>query len=367
MPGPEIPPIAPASSSPAGHAAGLIDVLPQHRFDESALWDYLRRSLLDFEPPAHLHQFQGGRSNPTYLLETATRKFVLRKKPAGALLSSAHLIEREFRILRALQETQVPAPRARVLCEDADLIGAPFYVMDYVEGRVFTSATLPAVSPADRRAIYRDFACIAAQLHALDSRALGLFDFGQAEGYVARELDRWTRQYLAAKTEESADMNQLIGWLKTHLPSRQETAIVHGDYRVGNTIVHAIEPRIVAVLDWEFATLGHPLTDLADACAFYRVEPDEAGGEGLAGIDLQALGIPDEQQFLSWYCEFSGRDRIEDWPFFLAFACLRMAAITQGIYARALQGHAIDAQAIGHGEHSKAFAAAGWAIARQLN
>ena len=367
MPGSETHLHSASSSLTAGDGAVVIEVLPQHRFDEGPLWDYLRRTLLDFELPAQLHQFQGGQSNPTYLIETPTKKFVLRKKPPGALLPSAHLIEREFRILRALPDTQVPVPRARVFCDNPDLIGTPFYVMDYVEGRVFQNVTLPALSAGDRRALYTDFACIAAQLHAVDYRALGLSDFGKPESYVVRQLERWTRQYLASKVEENADMNQLIGWLNAHLPTREETSIVHGDYRIGNAIVHSVEPRIVAVLDWELATLGHPLSDLAYACMFYRIEPDDEGGGGLAGVDLAALGIPDEQELLSLYCEFSGRDRIEDWPFFLAFSCFRMAAITQGVYARALQGNAADAQAIRYGEHAKAFAAAGCAIARQLN
>jgi aminoglycoside phosphotransferase (APT) family kinase protein len=343
----------------------IIDVLPQHRFDEAPLWQYLQRHLDDFAPPARLRQFQGGQSNPTYLIETANRKFVLRKKPPGKLLPSAHLIEREYRILRALPETAVPVPRARVLCEDASIIGTPFYVMDYIEGRVIAKVTLPGLTPAERHSIYTDYIRIAAQLHAVDYKACGLADFGKPEGYVARQLDRWTRQFRASQTEENADMDELIAWLGAHVPATDETAIVHGDYRIGNAILHPTEPRIVAVLDWELATLGHPLSDLAYACMFYRIAPGGLGTGGLAGVDIAALGIPDERAFLDLYCQFSGRERVRDWPFFLAFAYFRMAAITQGVYARALQGNAADQRAIQYGEHAKAFAAAGRAMTRQ--
>lgn len=355
--------IQPSSSAPSMSSdVSIIDVLPRHRLDEAALWKYLRQHLDDFSEPARLRQFQGGQSNPTYLIETPTRKFVLRKKPPGKLLPSAHMVEREYRILRALPATQVPVPPARLLGEDPDIIGTPFYVMDHVEGRVITGVTLPNLSPAERRAIYTDYARVAGKLHAVDYKACGLADFGKPEGYVARQLDRWTRQYLASKTEENADMARLIAWLAAHVPANDETAIVHGDYRIGNTILHRTEPRIVAVLDWELATLGHPLSDLAYACMYYRIPPSEAGSGGLAGVDIAALGIPDEQEFLAMYCRFSGRDHIADWPFFLAFACFRMAAITQGVYARALQGNAADRRAIQFGEHAKAFAAVGNAM-----
>ena len=377
MPGPETrnDPSSPVSSnlvssdrasSEPGSDVSLIEVLPQHRLDETALWNYLQQHLDDFSTPAQLRQFQGGQSNPTYLIETLTKNFVLRKKPPGKLLPSAHLIEREYRILRALPETEVPVPRARVLCEDSSIIGTPFYVMDHVAGRVITGVTLPGLTPAERHAMYTDFARVLAKLHAVDYRACGLTDFGKPEGYVARQLDRWTKQYLASQTEDNADMNQLIAWLGAHLPANDETAIVHGDYRIGNTILHPTEPRILAVLDWELATLGHPLSDLAYACMYYRIQPAAEGSGGLAGVDLAALGIPGEQEFVEMYCRFSGRERIADWPFFLSFAYFRMAAITQGVYARALQGNAADRRAIQYGELAKGFAAAGREMIQKL-
>lgn len=204
MPGPETQSTG-SSSAPESRASAsdvsIIDVLPQHRFDEARLWQYLQQHLDDFSQPALLRQFQGGQSNPTYLIQTPSRKFVLRKKPPGKLLPSAHLIEREYRILRALPDTDVPVPRARVLCEDPDIIGTPFYVMDHVEGRVITNVTLPNLSPLERRAIYTDYARVAAQLHSVDYKACGLGDFGKPEGYVKRQLERWSKQYLASKTE----------------------------------------------------------------------------------------------------------------------------------------------------------------------
>lgn len=345
MPERETPSTGSATAAPVSDVS-IIDVLPQHRFAEAPLWQYLQQHLDDFSQPSQLRQFQGGQSNPTYLIQTPRKKFVLRKKPPGKLLPSAHLIEREYRIMRALPETAVPVPHARVLCEDPSIIGTPFYVMDHVEGRVITNVTLPNMTPAERRAIYTDYARIAAQLHAVDYKACGLGDFGKPEGYVARQLDRWSKQYLASKTEENADMDQLMAWLAAHVPSNDETAIVHGDYRIGNTILHPTEPRIIAVLDWELATLGHPLSDVAYASMYHYIPPGDLGSGGLAGIDIAALGIPDEQEFLELYCKFSGRERIADWPFFLAFAYFRMAAITQGVYARALQGNAADRRAI---------------------
>lgn len=361
MPGSEPPS---PTSTPASDVV-VIDVLPQHRLDEAALWKYLQLHLEDFTLPAQLRQFQGGQSNPTYLIETPSRRFVLRKKPPGKLLPSAHVIEREYRILRALPDTGVPVPRVRLLCEDPGVIGTAFYVMDHVDGRVIAAVTLPNLTPTERRSIYTDYARIAATLHAVDYRACGLTDFGKPEGYIARQLDRWTRQYLASKTEENADMNALIAWLASHLPANEQTAIVHGDYRIGNTILDRNQPRIVAVLDWELATLGHPLSDLAYACMYYRIPASNESSGGLAGADIAALGIPSEQEFIEMYCRFSGREHIADWPFFLAFSNFRMAAITQGVYARALQGNAADRRAISYGEHSKNFAAAGRALTQK--
>ncbi|HKE96412.1 MAG TPA: phosphotransferase [Povalibacter sp.] len=353
-----------ANTTARNSDVSIVDVLPQHRFAEAPLWHYLQQQLPDFSGPATLRQFQGGQSNPTFLIETPTRKFVLRKKPPGKLLPSAHLIEREYRILRALPPQTVPVPRARLLCEDAAVIGTAFYVMDHVEGRVISNVTLPHWTPADRGALYADFVRIAATLHGIDYQACGLGDFGKPEGYVARQLDRWTRQYVASQTEDNADMTRLMAWLAQHQPQADETAITHGDFRIGNAIIHPTEPRIIAMLDWELATLGHPLADIAYACMYYHL-PDRADSRGgLAGVDLAALGIPTEAEFLDLYRRHSGRAEIRDWRFFLAFSCFRMAAITQGVYARALQGNAADQRAIGYGEWAKLFASVGWKVSQ---
>lgn len=343
----------------------VIDVLPQHRFDVAPLWRYLEQHLPDFAGPATLRQFQGGQSNPTFLIDTPARKYVLRKKPPGKLLPSAHLIEREYRILKALPADQVPLPHARILCEDAAIIGTPFYVMDHVEGRVITGVTLPQLTPDERSAVYADFARVAAALHGVDYRACGLEDFGKPHGYVSRQLDRWSKQYVASKTDENPDMERLIEWLAANQPARDETAIAHGDFRIGNTILHPTEPRIVALLDWELATLGHPLADLAYACMYYHMPARPDAGGGLEGVDLAALGIPAEDEFLAIYMRHAGRSELPDWDFFLSFSYFRMAAITQGVYARALQGNAADQRAISYGEMAKLFASIGWNLAQR--
>ena len=351
-----------SASSAQASDVRLIDVLQQHRFDAAALWRYLERHLPGFSTPATLRQFQGGQSNPTFLIETLAQKFVLRKKPPGKLLPSAHLVEREFRILSALP-ADIPVPRPRLLCEDADVIGTAFYVMDHVEGRVLANVVLPSLDNADRTAVYEDFARIAARLHAVDYRACGLTDFGKPEGYVARQLDRWSRQYLASKSDDNADMERLMAWLANNQPAREETAIAHGDFRIGNMILHPHEPRIVAVLDWELATLGHPLADLAYACMYYHLPARADARGGLADLDLATLGIPSEQEFVALYQRHSGRANIPDLRFFLAFSCFRMAAITQGVYARALQGNAADQRAISYGEAARMFAGIGQQVA----
>jgi len=247
------------------------------------------------------------------------------------------------------------------------VIGTAFYVMDHVEGRVITSVTLPQLAPAERAAVYADFIRVAARLHGVDFRACGLADFGKPEGYVARQLGRWSKQYVASKTEDNPDMDRLMAWLSQHMPQQDETAIAHGDFRIGNTILHPTEPRIIAVLDWELATLGHPLSDVAYACMYYRLPMRPDAGGGLQGLDLGPLGIPTEQQFLQAYCRESGRSHIPDWTFFLAFSFFRMAAITQGVYARALQGNAADQCALGYGESARIFASTGWRVAQNVD
>ncbi len=342
-------------------AVELIDVLPQHSFNESALWRYLDGTLAGFETPARLSQFQGGQSNPTFLIATPQRRFVLRKKPPGHLLPSAHLVEREFRVLRALESQAVPVPRAYLLCEDPAVIGTAFYVMDHVAGRVFTNVALPDLAPPERRALYEDAVRVLALIHGADWRS-GLADFGKPERYVARQLERWSKQYLASQTEDHRSMMQLMEWLQANVPQADETTLVHGDFRLGNLIVDSRAPRVVAVLDWELATLGHPLGDLAYACMFYRFPQNQMLG-GLAGLDLAALGIPDERELMELYRAHARRPALEHLKFFRAFSFFRSAAICQGVYARALQGNAADRRASEHGRVARIAADIGWEVA----
>jgi aminoglycoside phosphotransferase (APT) family kinase protein len=340
----------------------LIDPLPQHRLDEQRLWSWLDGRLEGFAGNPRLQQFQGGQSNPTYLISTPERRWVLRKKPPGALLPSAHQIDREFRVLQALERSAVPAPTARLYCDDESVVGAPFYVMDHVEGRIFADTTLSSLARDERAPIYRSLAETLAALHRIDPAAVGLGDFGRAQNYAGRQVDRWTRQYLAAKTDELPAMDALIAWLPEHAPARDETAIVHGDFRLGNLIYAPDGPHVAAVLDWELATLGHPLADLAYAALPYHLPP---GGPlpGLRALNLAEHGLPSEAEFLQTYARAAGRDDIPDWRFFLALSFFRLAGITQGVYARALAGNAADRGAMAMGETAKAAAAIGWEIA----
>jgi aminoglycoside phosphotransferase (APT) family kinase protein len=341
----------------------LIAVREAHRFDEARLAAYLHGHLPDCRGEVAVRQFQGGQSNPTFLIEAADRRWVLRKKPPGKLLPSAHMVEREYRVIRALAGTGVPVPPARLLCEDSEIIGTPFYVMDYVEGRVFTDPTLPALTARERGAVYAAMAETLARLHAVDWEAVGLADYGRPENYVARQIARWTKQYEASKTGAIPEMERLIAWLPSHIPAKEETTLAHGDYRLGNLIFHPTEPRVVAVLDWELSTLGHPLADLGYSCMLYHLPPDMPTVRGFGDADLAGLGIPDERHYVATYVEHTGRDPGADWPFFLAFSLFRYAAIVQGVYARALQGNAASSTAEQLGRTAPLLAEIGWRIA----
>jgi aminoglycoside phosphotransferase (APT) family kinase protein len=345
-------------------AAVLVPVLPNHRFDEPALFRYLEREMPGFETPCLVRQFQGGQSNPTFHLQTPDRAFVLRKKPPGALLASAHAVDREFRVQAALADSGVPVPRMRLLCEDASVIGTAFYVMDHVDGRVFPDRLLPGCTREERRAMYESMAEVLAALHRIDYRAVGLEGFGRPEGYITRQTARWSKQYLASRTEPEPAMDRLIEWLPAHLPAAEEVAIAHGDYRIGNLLFHPSEPRVVAVLDWELATIGHPIADLAYCCLAYRLP--ETGGRGFAGTDIARLGIPSEADFVALYCRNVGRASIPDWEYFLVFAMFRLAAILVGVYRRGLDGNAADARAIEAGTAYKDFARVAWETAQRI-
>ncbi|MCC5859443.1 MAG: phosphotransferase family protein [Ectothiorhodospiraceae bacterium] len=346
----------------------LVDVLEAHRFDETRLAEYLCRELPDeFRGALSVKQFQGGQSNPTFLLESGGRRYVLRKKPPGKLLPSAHQVEREYRVIRALRDTDVPVPEALHLCEETDIIGTAFYLMRYVEGRVIDNPVEADLTPAQRRAIMDATAETMARLHRVDYRAVGLEDFGRPGNYITRQIGRWTKQYEASRTGDIPAMDKLMAWLPENLPDDDETTIAHGDFRVGNLMLHPQREEVVAVLDWELATLGHPLSDLAYCCIPYSLEADAKGMRGLRGLDLEALGMPTEDAFVARYAEAAGRaGGIEAWPYYKAFALFRLAAIVQGVYKRALDGNASSESAITMGDRAAQLAEAGWREAQKL-
>ncbi|MGC1398669.1 phosphotransferase [Candidatus Binatus sp.] len=340
-------------------------VRENHRFDEASLEHYLRERMPDFRGPLIVRQFVGGQSNPTFLLETPDARFVMRKKPPGTLLPSAHQVEREYRIIKALAATDVPVPRVHLLCEDAGVIGTPFFVMDFVEGRIMRDPMMPDSTPRERAACYDSMNDVLARLHRVDFRAVGLGDYGRPQAYVQRQLARWSRQYEASKIDEIPEMDRLIEWLGRNIRADDETTIAHGDYRIENIIFHPVEPRVVAVLDWELSTLGHPLGDLAWACRAYHCPPGIDGVSSFQGIDLCATGIPSEEEFVAAYCRRVGRAGVPDLMFFVVFSFFRGAAISQGIAMRAKLGNASGPDAALRGAKARQTAEIGWAIAQK--
>jgi aminoglycoside phosphotransferase (APT) family kinase protein len=345
--------------------ASVTPVRENHRFDESRLEHYLRDHLQDFRGPLNVRQFVGGQSNPTFMLETPDARFVMRKKPPGTLLPSAHAVEREYRIITALAATDVPVPRTHLLCEDPGVIGTAFFVMDFVDGRIMRDPMMPDATPAERAACYDSMNDVLARLHKVDFRAVGLGDYGRPQAYVERQLARWTKQYEASKIDEIPEMDRLTEWLRRHIPSNDETTIAHGDYRMENLIFHPTEPRVVAVLDWELSTLGHPLGDLGWACRSYH-HPPEDGAPSFQGLDPK-YGIPSEEEFVAAYCRRVGRANVPDLMFFVAFSFFRGAAIAQGIAMRAKLGNASGPDAALRGAKARQTAEIGWAIAQRAS
>jgi aminoglycoside phosphotransferase (APT) family kinase protein len=330
-------------------------------FDIAALGAYLERHVAGLRLPLQASRFSGGQSNPTYrITDAAGQQYVLRKKPAGPLLASAHAVDREYRVMKALEGSAVPVARMHCLCMDDTVIGTPFYLMEYVQGRIFWDPALPELSPADRAAAYEDMNRVIAALHGLDPAAVGLADFGRPGNFVQRQLDRWTRQYRACETQPLPAMEALIDWLPRHLPPEQPPALCHGDFRLDNLIFHPSEPRVLAVLDWELSTLGDPLADLA-----YHVLPwrlTEQQFRGMAGKDLALAGIPTERDYLLRYGERRGQPVDQgSWDFYVAFSLFRLAAILQGILKRSLDGTANSEQAHATGSKAGLIAEIAWA------
>lgn len=347
---------------------GTMPVSPRHQFDVNALAAYLQQHLPDFDAQhakqLQVEQFKGGQSNPTFKLHAGEQHFVMRAKPgpAAKLLPSAHAIEREFRVMQALHESGFPTPRQHLLCTDESIIGRAFYIMEFVTGRVLWDQSLPGMTPTERAAIYDEMNRVIAQLHSIDHTTIGLTDYGKPGNYFARQIDRWSKQYRASETETIDAMDKLIDWLPQHIPAGDDTCIVHGDYRMDNMIFHPTEPRVIGLLDWELSTLGHPLADFSYHCMSWHVSPGQF--RGIAGLDLSALGIPSEKEYVAQYCQRTGKTlRTEDFNFYLAYNLFRMAGILQGIMKRYIEGTASSIQAKKSGEAARPMAELGWRYA----
>lgn len=316
--------------------------------DIEMLTGYLKQHLSGLEGPLTATKFAGGQSNPTFKLQSPNQTYVLRRQPPGKLLKSAHAVDREFKVLQALQGSQVPVAQVYHLCEDTTIIGSMFYIMEYVEGRVFWDSSLPQITDnATRSQMYTQMITVLGALHRVDVDAIGLSDYGRSGNYFERQFSRWSQQYQLSETHTIAEMNDLIAWLQKHLPKDDgRVALVHGDYRMDNLMFHPTEAKIVAVLDWELSTLGHPFADLAYQCMQLRL-PDSVGkATGLGGVDRHKLGIPSEQEYVASYCKLMGIDTIPNWNFYLAFSFFRLAAIAQGVAKRAQEGNASNKEAV---------------------
>lgn len=318
--------------------------------DEASLADYLTKHVEGFQGPLTAEKFPGGQSNPTFLLTAKSGQYVLRRKPPGTLLKSAHAVDREYKVLTALAGTDVPVAKAYHLCEDDAVIGSMFYVMEYLEGRVLWDPSLPDFSNQDRGLLYDEEIRVMAALHNVDIDAVGLAEYGRPGNYFERQMSRWSKQYRAAETQTIDDMESLMDWLNANIPDDiDKPSLIHGDYRLDNLMIHAEHNKVIAVLDWELSTLGHPLADLAYFCMGLRL-PTTPLTHGLMGVDRQPLGIPSEEEIVQRYCELRGIDEIEHWSFYLAFSFFRLAAIAQGVYKRALDGNASNENAMKTGD-----------------
>ena len=332
--------------------------------DDTRLGSYLTEAIAGFAGPVISQKFCGGQSNPTYLLNADSGEYVLRRKPPGQLLKSAHAVEREYRVMRALAGSGVPVPKTFHLCNDESITGSVFFVMEYIDGQIYWDPTLPGLSKPRRRGTYQEMCRVLAMLHQVDIDAVGLSDFGRPGDYFARQIKRWTQQYFASQTESIAEMEAVIDWLPANLPEDDgRVALVHGDYRLDNMIFDAGECKITALLDWELSTLGHPLADLAYQCMQLRMDPGKHLS-GLNGIDRAALGIPSEQEYVAQYCAHCGLERIDNWPFYLVFGFFRMAAILQGVKKRAIDGNASSDVALEYGALVKPLSAKALGVIR---
>jgi aminoglycoside phosphotransferase (APT) family kinase protein len=345
--------------------SGTREVAERLQFDAMRLEHYMAEHVPGFAGPIVVSQFKGGQSNPTYLLETLLRRYVLRRKPPGKLLPSAHAVDREFRIISALHGQNFPVPEPVVYCADESVVGTAFFVMAHVEGRVFWEPQMPSSNPAERALVYDAMNATIARLHTFEPAEIGLADYGRGENYVARQVERWSKQYRASETQPIADMNRLIDWLPAHLPPPQPSRVVHGDYRLDNVILAPDQPKVAAVLDWELSTLGDPLADFSYHLMQWHMPPSDAGTGSLIGFDLAALGIPARDAYVDSYVARTGLDPRPYLAVYFAYNFFRIAAILQGIAGRVRDGTATSAFAAAKGALVPALAAKAWDFAVQ--
>jgi aminoglycoside phosphotransferase (APT) family kinase protein len=347
--------------------SGTKDVSESHRFDEKKLEAYLAERIEGFQTPLEVRQFKGGQSNPTYQLVTPNRNYVLRRKPPGKLLPSAHAVDREYRAISALYPTGFPVAKPYLLCEDESIIGTMFYVMDCVEGRIYWGPMLPDCSPKERTAIYEAMNKTLAQLHSMDYEKLGLSDFGKPGAYIARQLSRWTKQYQLSETQKIVEMDRLIEWLPAHLPPQERNSIVHGDYRLDNMILHPTESKVAAVLDWELCTIGDPMADFTYHLMQWQMPPGGTSGgtATLIGSDLNALGIPSMDEYVAMYCRNTGRESIPNMDYYASYNFFRLAGILQGIIGRVRDGTANSTHATANADAVIPLAKMAWHYAER--
>jgi len=347
--------------------SGTRDVSDAHRFDPERLQDYMLSHVEGFHGPLTVRQFKGGQSNPTYLLKSPSGKYVLRRKPPGKLLRSAHAVDREFTVISALYAADFPVPRPLALCTDEEVVGTMFFIMEFVDGRILWDLDLPESSPDERAALYDHMNRTIADLHTFDISHLGLSEFGRTGNYFERQISRWSKQYSASETTRIDAMDSLMSWLPSNIPGDDAATVVHGDFRLDNMIFHPTEPRVIAVLDWELSTIGHPLGDFTYHLMAWQMPEIGIGSSGLVGKDLAGMGIPTEDQYISSYCERTGRDGgIPDRDFYAAYNFFRLAAILQGIAGRVRDGTAASSHAERAAQAVLPLATIGWQFAEKV-
>ncbi len=346
--------------------SGTKAVADKLRFDEKRLEQYLADMVDGFEGPMTVNEFKGGQSNPTYQLVTPNRKYVMRRKPPGTLLPSAHAVDREYRVITALYSIGYPVPRTYLLCEDESVAGTMFYIMDCVDGRIYWDPDIQGIGRDERAAIYDAMNDTIARLHNVDYKALGLEDFGRPGNYFARQISRWSKQYVASESETIVEMNKLMEWLPDNIPEDDSTSIVHGDYRLDNMILHPTEPKVIAVLDWELSTIGHPLADFTYHMMQWRMPAGgtSSGTATIADLDIAALGIPGEKEYADAYCRRTGRESIANMDYYMAYNFFRLAGILQGIVGRVRDGTAASEHAAANADAVRPLAERAWTFAQ---